>query len=296
MSLRRRFAVEPCGEPGRRRPVPALAGARSTRPRAGSSMAGIEVSRLIEDHGAVIIVCWHQRIMMTPVDVRPEPGALPQPDLGQSRRAAGGVAAPRFFRLGGDRHRADAQAGAGRHPDARGAARVEAGHLHRDFAHGPRGPGADRQGSPRPVGARGAGAGPVVFTFAGARFWSPGPTWDRLMFPMPFGRLVLLVAALGPAGSPPASPRREGQALRRRTGPFHGRPSPAEADAARQGPRRWPPSSAAISPPQIRRLPPARIASIAQSHHAASASQPRDARRVEAPPDDAGRVAPPPTL
>ena len=29
------------------------------------------VVQLLERHGAVIIVCWHQRIMLTPVDVRP---------------------------------------------------------------------------------------------------------------------------------------------------------------------------------------------------------------------------------
>ena len=55
---------------------------------------------------------------------------------------------------------------------------------------GPRGPA--RVAKPTPIQwARASQAPIVVFTYAGSRVW-PWQTWDRLHFPLPFGRLALI--------------------------------------------------------------------------------------------------------
>jgi lysophospholipid acyltransferase (LPLAT)-like uncharacterized protein len=55
---------------------------------------------------------------------------------------------------------------------------------------GPRGPARVAKVTPIQW-ARAAQVPVVVFTFAGSRYWA-WKTWDRLHFPLPFGRLALV--------------------------------------------------------------------------------------------------------
>ena len=143
-------------------------------------------ARLIEQHGAVIIVCWHQRIMLTPwmFDLTQAPC--------QSLTSAG-----RAGRLIGWMHRAF---GYGTVPMPKGVlGATEMRTVLRGLKQGvsigispdgPRGPARVAKVTPIQW-ARTAQVPIVVFTHAASRFWFLR-TWDRLMFPLPFGRLVLL--------------------------------------------------------------------------------------------------------
>ncbi|PWK57352.1 lysophospholipid acyltransferase family protein [Roseicyclus mahoneyensis] len=144
------------------------------------------VARLIEIHGAVIIVCWHQRIMMTPwmFDLAQAPC--------RSLTSAG-----RAGRLVGWLHRAF---GYGTVPMPKGVlGAAEMREVLRGLKQGisigispdgPRGPARVAKVTPIQW-ARTAQVPIVVFTFSASRFWS-WRTWDRLMFPLPFGRVALL--------------------------------------------------------------------------------------------------------
>jgi len=144
------------------------------------------VARLIDQHGAVIIVCWHQRIMLTPwmFDLAQAPC--------QSLTSAG-----RAGRLVGWMHRAF---GYGTVPMPKGVlGATEMRTVLRGLKQGvsigispdgPRGPARVAKVTPIQW-ARTAQVPIVVFTYAATRF-VPLRTWDRLMFPLPFGRLVLL--------------------------------------------------------------------------------------------------------
>lgn len=142
-----------------------------------------QVEAALAAHGAVIIVCWHQRLMMTPF----------------------------MFDLSKYRCRSLTS-------DARAGRLV--GHIHRHFGYesvpmprgilgasemrlilkglregisigvspdGPRGPA--RQAKLTPIQWARAAQVPVVsFTFS-AKHYLTWPTWDRLLFPLPFSRV-----------------------------------------------------------------------------------------------------------
>ena len=144
------------------------------------------VVQLLERHGAVIIVCWHQRIMLTPWMF----------DLGRYR-CQSLTSAGHAGRLVVWIHRAF---GMGTVPMPRGvmgAAEMrvvlkglKAGVSIGISPDGPRGPARVAKVTPIQW-ARAAQVPIVVFTFAGSRYWT-WKTWDRLHFPMPFGRLTLI--------------------------------------------------------------------------------------------------------
>ena len=145
-----------------------------------------DVAALIERYGAVIIVCWHQRIMLSPwmFDLR----AAPCRSLTSAGRAG---------RLVGWIHRAFGYGTVPMPRGARGASEMRAvlGSLRQGVSiaiapDGPRGPARVAKVTPIQW-ARAAQVPVVVFTFAGSRVWR-WTTWDRLHFPLPFGRLVLL--------------------------------------------------------------------------------------------------------
>ncbi|WP_416914600.1 MAG: lysophospholipid acyltransferase family protein [Roseicyclus sp.] len=171
------------------------------------------VARLIETHGAVIIVCWHQRIMLTPwmFDLAQAPC--------RSLTSAG-----RAGRLVGWMHRAF---GYGTVPMPKGhwgAAQM------RDVLRGlkegvsigispdgPRGPARVAKVTPIQW-ARTAQVPVVVFTFSTSRAWH-WRTWDRLMFPLPFGRIAMLWRVWDRA-VPPRFSEEEGEALAAELGAF----------------------------------------------------------------------------
>lgn len=144
------------------------------------------VARLIETHGAVIIVCWHQRIMLTPWMF----------DLTRAR-CQSLTSAGRAGRLVGWIHQ---HFGYGSVPMPKGTlgtpemrqilTGLRQGVSIGISPDGPRGPARVAKDTPIRW-ARAAQVPIVAFSFAGSRVWR-WRTWDRLHFPLPFGRLVLL--------------------------------------------------------------------------------------------------------
>lgn len=143
------------------------------------------VARALDTHGAVILVCWHQRLMMTPYifDLK----RAPCRSLTSDGRAG---------RLAGWLHRAygyetmplprGMQGAAAMREVLRGLKRGVSIGMAPD---GPRGPA--RKAKVTPIQwARVAQVPIFAFTFSASRFatWS---TWDRLMFPLPFTRICL---------------------------------------------------------------------------------------------------------
>jgi len=222
MSLRRRFASSPAVN----RAVAALfrLWLRAVNATSRRELDGWhEVSRLIEDHGAVIIVCWHQRIMMTPWMF----------DLSQAP-CRSLTSASRAGRLVGWLHRGFGYDTVPMPKRVLGATQMrevlrglKQGISIGISPDGPRGPARIAKVTPIQW-ARAAQVPVVVFTFAAARFWS-WPTWDRLMFPMPFGRLVLLWRRWD-RPVPTRFTEAEGQALAAELGRFMDAVT-AEADA-----------------------------------------------------------------
>ena len=156
---------------------------RATSRRKEEGWAQVETA--LATHGAVIIVCWHQRLMMTP------------------------------FMFDVARHRCRSLTS-----DARAGRLV--GHIHRHFGYesvpmphgilgaaemrlifkglregisigvspdGPRGPARVAKSTPIQW-ARSAQVPVVSFTFS-AKHYLRWPTWDRLIFPLPFTKLHL---------------------------------------------------------------------------------------------------------
>lgn len=145
-----------------------------------------DVARLIDRHGAVIIVCWHQRIMLTPwmFDLKHAP-CLSLTSTGHAGRLVGWI--HRHFGMG-TVPMPKKSSGAGQMRQVltllRGGTSIGIS------PDGPRGPA--RVAKPTPIQwARASQAPIVVFTYAGSRVW-PWQTWDRLHFPLPFGRLALI--------------------------------------------------------------------------------------------------------
>lgn len=181
------------------------------------------VSRLIAQHGAVIIVCWHQRIMLTPwmFDLDQAPC--------RSLTSAG-----RAGRLVGWMHRAFGYDTVPMPKGVLGAAEMREvlRGLKRGISigispDGPRGPARVAKVTPIQW-ARTAQVPIVVFTFATSRFWS-WRTWDRLMFPLPFGRVAMLWREWDRV-VPPRFTEAEGAALAADLGAFMDAVT-AEADA-----------------------------------------------------------------
>lgn len=144
------------------------------------------VARLIEQHGAVIIVCWHQRIMLTPWMF----------DLSRAR-CQSLTSTGRAGRLVGWIHHHFGYGSVPMPKGTLGAAEIRqilsglrAGVSIGISPDGPRGPARVAKDTPIRW-ARAAQVPIVAFTFAGSRVW-PWPTWDKLHFPLPFGRLVLI--------------------------------------------------------------------------------------------------------
>ena len=185
MSLRKRIADHPHSN----RAVAALFGGymRLVRATSRGRADGWEaVAEALETDGAVLIVCWHQRLMLTPwmFDLNQAPCRSLTSD-GRAGRLVGWI------------HRAF---GYETMPMKRGM--LGAGAI-RDVLRGlqngisigisPDGP----QGPPRvakvtPIQWARATQIPVfVFTFSARRYWT-WPTWDRLMFPLPFTRVELM--------------------------------------------------------------------------------------------------------
>ena len=145
-----------------------------------------DVARLIDAHGTVIIVCWHQRIMLTPwmFDLQRAP-CLSLTSTGHAGRLVGWI------------HRAFGMGTVPMPKQASGAAQMRqvlallrAGTSVGISPDGPRGPARVAKTTPIQW-ARATQAPIVVFTFASARVWR-WPTWDRLHFPLPFGKLALI--------------------------------------------------------------------------------------------------------
>lgn len=185
------------------------------------------VARLIEEHGAVIIVCWHQRIMMTPwmFDLTRAPC--------RSLTSAG-----RAGRLVGWMHRAFGYDTVPMPKGVLGA--TEMREVLRGLKQGisigispdgPRGPARVAKVTPIQW-ARTAQVPVVVFTFSASRHWS-WRTWDRLMFPLPFGRVAMLWRVWDRA-VPPRFTEAEGEALAAELGAFMDAVT-AEADARVRG-------------------------------------------------------------
>ena len=144
------------------------------------------VAELVERHGAVIIVCWHQRIMLTPWMF----------DL-KRYRCQSLTSAKHAGRLVGWIHRAFGMGTVPMPKGVLGAAEMRLvlkglkdGVSIGISPDGPRGPARVAKVTPIQW-ARAAQVPVVVFTFAGSRYWA-WKTWDRLHFPLPFGRLALV--------------------------------------------------------------------------------------------------------
>jgi lysophospholipid acyltransferase (LPLAT)-like uncharacterized protein len=164
------------------------------------------VAELVDRHGAVILVCWHQRIMMTPWIF----------DLSHAR-CQGLTSTGRAGRLMGWVHRLYGYGSVPMPKGVLGAAEMKAvlSGLREGVSvgmspDGPRGPA--RVAKVMPIQwARAAKVPVVVFTFSATRYWTWG-TWDKLMFPKPFGRL-LLVWRLWDREIPARFTAEEGEAL-----------------------------------------------------------------------------------
>ncbi|MGV6888600.1 lysophospholipid acyltransferase family protein [Rhodophyticola sp. SM2404] len=143
------------------------------------------VAAALEAHGAIIIVCWHQRLMMTPYMFDLE--KAPCRSLTSNARAG---------RLVGWVHRHFGYETMPMPKGVLGAAemRTVLKGLKQGISigispDGPRGPA--RKAKLTPIQWARVSQVPVVnFTFSAKRFvtW---PTWDSLMFPLPFTRLAL---------------------------------------------------------------------------------------------------------
>ena len=139
----------------------------------------------LEEHGAIIIVCWHQRLMMTPYMFDLE--KAPCRSLTSNARAG---------RLVGWIHRHFGYETMPMPKGVLGAAEMRAvlkglkqGISIGVSPDGPRGPA--REAKLTPIQWARVSQVPVVnFTFSAKRYvtW---PTWDRLMFPLPFTRIAL---------------------------------------------------------------------------------------------------------
>ena len=144
------------------------------------------VVRLIERHGAVIIVCWHQRIMLTPwmFDLSVAP-CRSLTSTGRAGRLVG------WLHHGFGYESTPIRKGT----RCREELRLVLNSLKQGVSLGisPDGPqGPARVAKIAPIQwARSAQVPIVVFTYAATRFWRLG-TWDRLMIPKPFGRLAFV--------------------------------------------------------------------------------------------------------
>ena len=145
-----------------------------------------EVAQLIDRHGSIIVVCWHQRTLLVPwaFDLSHAP-FVSLTSTGRAGRLAGWI------------HRHFGMESIPLPKTISGAAEMRKvlGLLTEGTSigispDGSRGPARIAKLAPIQW-ARSTRAPIVVFAFAGSRIWS-WPTWDRMHFPLPFGRLALV--------------------------------------------------------------------------------------------------------
>lgn len=144
-----------------------------------------DVARAIEEHGAVIMLCWHQRLMMSPFSYR---GDTTQFRTLTADKRPGRLAGQMQGRFGLQTIAMPENA------MAAGQIREVIRGLRRGIsiglaADGPEGPARVAKQAPIQW-ARIAQVPVFAFTYSARRFWTFG-TWDRLMFPLPFNRIVL---------------------------------------------------------------------------------------------------------
>ncbi len=144
-----------------------------------------QVETALATHGAVIIVCWHQRLMMTPFMF----------DLSKYR-CRSLTSDARAGRLVGHIHRHFGYESVPMPRGILGAAemRLILKGLREGISigvspDGPRGPARVAKSTPIQW-ARSAQVPVVSFTFS-AKHYLTWPTWDRLIFPLPFTKLHL---------------------------------------------------------------------------------------------------------
>lgn len=145
-----------------------------------------EVAQAIDEHGAVILLVWHQRLMMTPYIVH-----------GDRAKVRSLTSTSRTGRLAGRMHRCFGIKTIAIPKDSTGTAEMRLvvrglrdGCSIGIAPDGSRGPA--RMSKPTPIQwARVAQVPVFLFAFSCRRFWT-SPTWDSLMFPMPFNRLSLI--------------------------------------------------------------------------------------------------------
>lgn len=145
-----------------------------------------DVERALAEHGSVILVFWHQRTFATPYvfDTAKAPGRSLNADT-----RAGGVARAILHRFGYSTTRM--RKGSGGMAETREVlSGLKQGVSIGIAVDGPSGP--ERVVKPFAVQwARASGKPVFVFAFSARRYLS-WPTWDRLMFPMPFTRTALV--------------------------------------------------------------------------------------------------------
>lgn len=146
-----------------------------------------DVEAALAEHGAVIVIGWHQRVLMAPYMF----DLSKAPCRSLTSKARAGRLAGIIHQQGGYETIPMYRDG----PEAVTALRTVLKGLRNGVsiaiaADGPRGPA--RQSKPYPVvWARGSRKPIFVFAFSVSRFWA-WPTWDRLMFAFPYTRGSML--------------------------------------------------------------------------------------------------------
>ena len=146
-----------------------------------------EVEAALAVHGAVIVVGWHQRVLMAPYMF----DLTKAPCRSLTSKARAGRLAGQIHKRGGYESVPMYSDG----PEAVAALRTVLKGLRKGVsiaiaADGPRGPA--RQAKPFPlVWARGSRKPVFVFAFSTRRFWA-WPTWDRMMFALPYGQGAMI--------------------------------------------------------------------------------------------------------
>ncbi|MBF9028763.1 DUF374 domain-containing protein [Rhodobacterales bacterium HKCCE3408] len=143
------------------------------------------VEAAVAEHGAVILVFWHQRTFATPYvfDTAKAPGRSLNADT-----RPGSIARAMLHRFGYSTTRFPKQGGMAVMREV--LTGLKQGVSIGIAVDGPSGP--ERVVKPFAVQwARASGKPVFVFGFSARSYWS-WPTWDRLMFPKPFTRIALV--------------------------------------------------------------------------------------------------------
>lgn len=145
-----------------------------------------DVAQAIEEHGAVILLVWHQRLMMTPYIIHGDRSKVRSlTSTGRSGRVAG-----RMHQCFGIKTIAMPRDGSGTAEMRLVVRGLRDGCSIGIAPDGSRGPA--RISKPTPIQwARAAQVPMFMFAFSCRRFWT-SPTWDQMMCPKPFNRMALL--------------------------------------------------------------------------------------------------------